>query len=125
MAHENKVDVDAVILMGGFAQSRSLCDFIQEMVREIGQMYGRTYRMLDPSQDESIGSVVDAVAAGAVVRTLNKESGPNRVAKTAYGLGVFEPYDKEVHGSQATLDGVCDPREKYVKCIQWISKIVS
>ncbi|QPC60088.1 hypothetical protein HYE67_002319 [Fusarium culmorum] len=123
MAHENKVDVDAVILMGGFAQSRSLCDFIQEMVREIGQMYGRTYRMLDPSQDESIGSVVDAVAAGAVVRTLNKESGPNRVAKTAYGLGVFEPYDKEVHGSQATLDGVCDPREKYVKCIQWISKI--
>lgn len=38
--------------MGGFAQSRSLCDFIQEMVRETGQMYGRTYRMLDPSQDE-------------------------------------------------------------------------
>ncbi|KAK6712377.1 hypothetical protein SNK05_006832 [Fusarium graminearum] len=65
----------------------------------------------------AIGSVVDAVAAGAVVRTLNKESGPNRVAKTAYGLGVFEPYDKEVHGNQATLDGLCDPRETYVKCI--------
>lgn len=75
--------------------------------------------------NSSIGSVVDAVAAGAVVRTLNKESGPNRVAKTAYGLGVFEPYDKEVHGNQATLDGLCDPREKYVKCIQWVSKIVS
>lgn len=77
------------------------------------------------NMNSSIGSVVDAVAAGAVVRALNKESGPNRVAKTAYGLGVFEPYDNKVHGSQATLDGVCDPREKYVKCIQWISKIVS
>ncbi|CAF3567229.1 unnamed protein product [Fusarium graminearum] len=71
----------------------------------------------------AIGSVVDAVAAGAVVRTLNKESGPNRVAKTAYGLGVFEPYDKEVHGNQATLDGLCDPRETYVKCAELIYTI--
>jgi hypothetical protein len=68
---------------------------------------------------------VDAVAAGAVLRALDKDGGPRTVAKTGYGLGIYEPYDKEIHGNQTPIKGIQDPNEKYIRIIKWASKLVS
>jgi hypothetical protein len=70
-------------------------------------------------------TIIDAVAAGAVLRALDKKGGPRRVTKTAYGLGVYVRYNKELHGNQKPTNGIQNPHEKWIKTIQWVSKLVS
>ncbi|KAL4732229.1 hypothetical protein ACLX1H_001239 [Fusarium chlamydosporum] len=72
---------------------------------------------------ESRFLAVDAVAAGAVMRALDKEGGPRRVAKTGYGLGVFETYQKSLHGEQKPIKGIQDPSKNWIKSIKWVSRL--
>jgi hypothetical protein len=67
--------------------------------------------------------VIDAVAAGGVLRALNKENGPIRKSKSSYGLGRYETYDRDVHQGQETVPGFHNGKT-YVSTIHWVSKLV-
>ncbi|KAL6916145.1 hypothetical protein FSST1_007640 [Fusarium sambucinum] len=121
-ALNNGININTVVLMGGFALSMSLCQHLEVKLDHLGQDHRRTYRIVNHA-DEDRMATIDAVGSGAVLRALNKEDGPSRVAKTAYGLGVFVRYDKKLHGIQKPIDGIQNPREKWIKTIQWVSKL--
>ncbi|KAG8673134.1 hypothetical protein FPOAC1_006438 [Fusarium poae] len=121
-AQKNGIEVNAVVLMGGFSLSDALRRYLNESLKYHGQMYGRTYPPIRNTKHRGT-TIIDAVAAGAVLRALDKKGGPRRVTKTAYGLGVYVRYNKELHGNQKPTNGIQNPHEKWIKTIQWVSKL--
>lgn len=71
-------------------------------------------------------SIINAVASGAVLRALNKTNGPERVARSSYGIMRSEPfghYDEHrgLKPSYDHHDGMA-----YIKqTIDWVLKLVS
>jgi hypothetical protein len=69
---------------------------------------------------------VTAVASGAVLRTLNKENGPERFANSSYGFLRVEPWEPNVYPahkrSKPFIDNLDD--DYYVKVINYFMKKV-
>ncbi|KAF4449570.1 hypothetical protein F53441_7136 [Fusarium austroafricanum] len=98
--------IKQVVLMGGFGYGSSVQLYLPHE-------YIRT-------------TLMDAVAAGGVLRALNKSNGPKRVAKSSYGVRCDEPYDPvncPSHQGQRTIQGIHNTRETYVQTIQWVVKL--
>ena len=79
-----------------------------------------------------IESSVTAVASGGVLRGLNKEAGPRRIAQLSYGLLRVEPYQPlkfPGHGLVSRKKSIRDPRdpngERYIHVINYFLEKVS
>src|SRR5262245_43001266 len=74
-----------------------------------------------------MSSSVTAVASGAVLRALNKDQGPQRIARSSYGILRDEPFDQDLEehkGVKATTDKF--DGELYVTAtIDWLLKKAS
>lgn len=98
-----------MILVGGFAASRSLKAWLGKELQDTSTEYGYPIRLIECNRNYSpyvsgahnfddcltLGSGT-AVASGAVLRALNKENGPKRHVLSSYGLLRTEPYEPEV-----------------------------
>jgi hypothetical protein len=72
------------------------------------------------------GGITNAVASGAVFRALNKDGGPERMARASYGIQRTEPFGqypeyKGLKPSHDRLDGFA-----YItKTVDWVLKKVT
>ncbi len=83
------VNVQTVILIGGFGDSPSLKNHLKKILR-------KERNLLDQSIDFGPSHYVQsAVARGAVLRALNKEGGPERITRSSYGVLQSERYNAE------------------------------
>ncbi|KAF2181357.1 hypothetical protein K469DRAFT_713791 [Zopfia rhizophila CBS 207.26] len=85
-ALDKGVVVDKVILIGGFAASISLQRYLRKYLDAISTYNNCHIRLVVPENQ------VTAVASGAVLRALNKEQGPRRLARSSYGILRTEPF---------------------------------
>lgn len=117
-ARERGTEVDNVVLIGGFAGSVSLFRYLDKSLKEYNSRKSYHVELIVPKYD------VTAVSAGAVLRALNKERGPERHARSSYGIMRSEPYGehKEHVSAKATrnkLDGMLYVEET----IDWVLKL--
>ena len=73
---------------------------------------------------------VTAVSSGGVLRGLNKEGGPRRIAQLSYGLLRVEPFQPDRFPGHRHAKPIPDPREgphgeKYVHVINYFIERVS
>ncbi|EXJ88661.1 hypothetical protein A1O1_05592 [Capronia coronata CBS 617.96] len=88
-AKEKKVNVETVIVIGGFGESPSLINHLKKMLRK--ERNHRNQRIdLEPSRH-----VESAVARGAVLRALRKENGPGRITRSSYGILQSQRYNED------------------------------
>jgi membrane-associated HD superfamily phosphohydrolase len=87
-ARTNGINVQTVILTGGFGESPSLRNHLKKILRKERNLLNQTID-LEPSR-----YVQSAVARGAVLRALRKEFGPDRITRSSYGVLRSELYDK-------------------------------
>jgi molecular chaperone DnaK (HSP70) len=87
-AKMKNVNVQTVILTGGFGESPSLRNHLKKMLRKERNMLNQPID-LHPSR-----YVQSAVARGAVLRALRKDFGPRRITRSSYGILQSEPYDE-------------------------------
>ncbi|KAF5535802.1 Hsp70 chaperone protein [Fusarium mexicanum] len=113
--------VGKVILIGGFGTSISLRQRLQEFLGEYSREYSYRVTLMEPQQGTSI---INAVASGAVLRALNKANGPDRIARSSYGILRTEPFGQYpehagLKPSYDRLDGM-----PYIKqTIDWVLKL--
>jgi len=88
-AKNGEVNVQTVVLIGGFGQSPSLYTHLKKVLRKEKNYLKRSIQLIRPELVES------AVARGAVMRALRKEGGPARISRSSYGLLWTVPFDKE------------------------------
>ncbi|KAK6189536.1 hypothetical protein LQW54_013168 [Pestalotiopsis sp. IQ-011] len=111
------IKVNKLVGIGGFMGSVSLRKYLQNALREYCEEKG--------VQIEPIWAPhsVSAVASGAVLRALNKEHGPERHARSSYGINRTEPYgqyDEHINARATSHKDECDG-EQYVRdTIDWI-----
>ncbi|KAI1395126.1 hypothetical protein F4819DRAFT_506014 [Hypoxylon fuscum] len=108
-ARSKGIHVNQVILVGGFAESRSLQKYLTRHLRALSGMNNTESR-------------VEAVASGAVLRALNKNDGPARLMRSSYGIRRDEPLGShKEHGSAKPFRDPVDGL-KYIRTIDWILK---
>ncbi|KAI2609234.1 hypothetical protein GGR54DRAFT_643547 [Hypoxylon sp. NC1633] len=112
-AKEKGVDVNKVILVGGFAGSPSLQGYLERRLHALSSTLG-----LNVSFDAQEHNVT-AVASGAVLRALNKNNGPERYVKSSYGIRRDETAGSyREHGKAKTFRDPVDGLT-YVRTIDW------
>ncbi|KAF4339125.1 hypothetical protein FBEOM_6945 [Fusarium beomiforme] len=87
-----RVQVEKVILIGGFGSSISLVNYLKVMLRDYSQRKNCRVTLVQPEARSSV-PIVNAVSAGGVYRALNMENGPERIAQSSYGVLRDEPYE--------------------------------
>lgn len=88
-AKAKKVNVQRVILTGGFGDSPSLRNHLRKILHKERNLLNQQIDF-EPSH-----YVQSAVARGAVLRALRKEFGPQRFTRSSYGVLRSELYDLE------------------------------
>ncbi len=88
-AKEKGVNVQTVIVIGGFGESPSLTNHLKKVLRRERNRLGQ------PIDLELSRHVQSAVARGAVLRALRKEDGPERFTRSSYGILRSERYNEE------------------------------
>ena len=86
-ARDKELNVQTVILIGGFAASPTLKGHLAAILRRERNLLNQRIQLL-PSE-----SVDSAVARGAILRALRKEDGPARISRSSYGFVRNEAYD--------------------------------
>ncbi|KAF5675854.1 Hsp70 chaperone protein [Fusarium heterosporum] len=119
-ALESGIRSEKVVLMGGFAESRFLRRHLETSLAKINAEYGLKAEIYRPELEGR--SLMDAVAAGGVLRALNKKNGPARFSRSSYGHGVYDIYDPYLHLGQETVLAHHNANV-YVKTIRWVSKL--
>ncbi|KAI1425933.1 hypothetical protein F5Y12DRAFT_795159 [Xylaria sp. FL1777] len=112
--------VNKVILIGGFAGSVSLRKFLDKSLKEYCESTGTRIEFHVPTHD------VSAVASGAVLRALHKDLGPERYAKSSYGIIRSEPYqDYKAHKKAKAKwhQDKCDGEYYVLNTIYWVLKL--
>ncbi|KAI3326025.1 hypothetical protein HD806DRAFT_430483 [Xylariaceae sp. AK1471] len=107
--------VEKVILIGGFAASVSLKKYTEQRLKRFSQARNCDIELIRPS------NTTNAVASGAVLRAFNKEQGPQRQARSSYGILRTEPYKNhpEHNGVNPSYDR--DDGLPYIKdTVDWI-----
>ncbi|KIW40799.1 uncharacterized protein PV06_07972 [Exophiala oligosperma] len=114
-AREKGVNVQKVVLIGGFGQSPSLYKHLKKALRRERNFLGLGIELLRPELVES------AVARGAVLRALRKEDGPERISRWSYGLLWTVVYDpkNDYHRRSATWRDPSDGQICIKDTIQW------
>lgn len=87
-AKDKGVNVQTVILTGGFGESPSLRNHLKKVLRK------ERNQLNQPIDFQSSHYVQSAVARGAVLRALRKEFGPDRITRSSYGVLGSELYDE-------------------------------
>ncbi|EXJ73843.1 uncharacterized protein A1O5_03605 [Cladophialophora psammophila CBS 110553] len=88
-AKEKGVNIQTVIVIGGFGESPSLINHLKKVLR-------KERNCLDQPIDlERSRHVQSAVARGAVLRALRKEDGPERITRSSYGILRSERYNED------------------------------
>ncbi|KIW89576.1 uncharacterized protein Z519_09732 [Cladophialophora bantiana CBS 173.52] len=88
-AKEKGVNVQTVIVIGGFGESPSLINHLKKVLRKERNFLGQ------PIDLERSRHVQSAVARGAVLRALRKEDGPERITRSSYGILRSERYNED------------------------------
>ncbi|ENH72754.1 hypothetical protein FOC1_g10013424 [Fusarium oxysporum f. sp. cubense race 1] len=113
--------VEKVVLIGGFGTSISLSQRLQDFLEEYGREHNCRITLMEPQQGTSI---LNAVASGAVLRALNKANGPERIARSSYGILRSEPFGQ--YPEHAGLKPSYDRHDgmAYIKqTIDWVLKL--
>ncbi|KAG7421219.1 hypothetical protein Forpe1208_v001845 [Fusarium oxysporum f. sp. rapae] len=113
--------VGKVVLIGGFGTSISLSQRLQDFLEEYGREHNCRITLMEPQQGTSI---INAVASGAVLRALNKANGPERIARSSYGILRTEPFGQ--YPEHAGLKPSYDRHDgmPYIKqTIDWVLKL--
>ncbi|KAK2682221.1 hypothetical protein RAB80_000167 [Fusarium oxysporum f. sp. vasinfectum] len=113
--------VGKVVLIGGFGTSISLSQMLQEFLEEYSREHSCRVTLMEPQQGTSI---INAVASGAVLRALNKANGPERIARSSYGILRTEPFGQ--YPEHAGLKPSYDRHDgmPYIKqTIDWVLKL--
>ncbi|KIW19328.1 hypothetical protein PV08_03622 [Exophiala spinifera] len=115
-AREKGVNVQTVVLIGGFGQSPSLYKHLKKVLNRERNLLGREIELLRPELVES------AVARGAVLRALRKQDGPERISRWSYGLLLNLPYDENnaYHRRSHTWRDPADGRICIKDTIHWV-----
>ncbi|GKU06026.1 hsp70 protein [Fusarium langsethiae] len=113
--------VEKVILTGGFGASVSLRQYLRRRLADICQKNNCRITLITPSQEAGI---LNAVASGAVFRALNKDVGPERMARASYGIQRTEPFKQypEHQGLKPSYDRH-DGQAYITKTIDWVLKL--
>ncbi|KAF4977312.1 hypothetical protein FZEAL_6135 [Fusarium zealandicum] len=111
-------EVKKVVLIGGFAASVSLKEYLKRRLDHFNRGNSSRISMLDHGEN-----VLNAVASGAVLRALNKEQGPQREARSSYGILRTEPYKEypEHEGLYPSYDPH-DGQPYIMKTVEWVLK---
>ncbi|KIM99548.1 hypothetical protein OIDMADRAFT_19679 [Oidiodendron maius Zn] len=112
--------VKKVVLVGGFSSSQSLRNYLRQRLLKLSKLWGYKIRLYDTVY---AGVPETAIAHGAVLRAMNKEKGPKRIAQCSYGFLRTEPYREwdEHKGVKPFIDEL--DGEKYVRdTIDWLVK---
>ncbi|KAF2656351.1 hypothetical protein K491DRAFT_656655 [Lophiostoma macrostomum CBS 122681] len=130
-AWDDDVNVEKVVLMGGFADSLALRRYLQHRVKRLQEGHHRTISLV-VSERNSHGPCATGVAKGGLLRALDKTRGPLRVPRMSFGLLIHLPYQPEVlaeypHLYEPTFAGKpkTDPQDGtlYIdNTIQWVIK---
>ncbi|KAF4957458.1 hypothetical protein FGADI_3094 [Fusarium gaditjirri] len=121
-ARKEGCTVGKVVLVGGFGTSNSLRERIRGFLEEYGREHNCRVTLMEPQQ----GTPMNSVASGAVLRALNKENGPERIARLSYGILRTEPFGQFLE--HAGLKPSYDHHDgmPYIKdTIDWVLKLVS
>ncbi|KAF5674771.1 Hsp70 chaperone protein [Fusarium circinatum] len=113
--------IGKVVLIGGFGTSISLRHRLQEFLMEYDNEHSCPVTLMEPQQGTSI---INAVASGAVLRALNKANGPERIARSSYGILRTEPFKEysEHEGLRPSYDR--HDGMPYIKnTIDWVLKL--
>ncbi|KAI0452302.1 hypothetical protein F5B21DRAFT_527159 [Xylaria acuta] len=78
--------VEKVILIGGFAASPSLHKYLKQRLDSFSKSHNCSITLCRPENTST------AVASGGVLRAFNKEQGPERRARSSYGILRTEPF---------------------------------
>lgn len=115
-AKRRSVNIQTVILIGGFGESPSLKNHLERVLRTERNLQNQSIDLMRPNYVES------AVARGAVLRALRKENGPERFLRSSYGILRTVPYDytnskhRKFRVERSSVDG-----ELYVvQTIEWV-----
>ena len=108
-------NVQKVFLVGGFCESPSLQNHIQNVLTTEQNILNQPISLVITHHIDS------AVARGAVLRALNKEDGPRRITRTSYRILRSDFYDsglpehRGLRGRRYAVDGLVHIE----KCIHW------
>jgi hypothetical protein len=83
------VRLQKILLVGGFAASISLQNYLKFILKQHRNKDNQPYLLMTPPVPGT------SVARGAILRALRKEDGPPRTLKSSYGYLVTEPYSKD------------------------------
>jgi hypothetical protein len=110
--------VEKVVLIGGFGASISLRDYLEKRLAEYSQQNNCHVKLLRPRDRIQL---VNAVSAGAVLRAMNKNNGPERIARSSYGILRAEPFGEyEEHEGMTPSWDKHDGLPYIKKTIDWV-----
>ncbi|KAG5656912.1 hypothetical protein KAF25_011081 [Fusarium avenaceum] len=113
--------VNKVVLIGGFGTSVSLIQYLEDRLAGYCTRENEQITLIRPEEGKAI---INAVASGAVIRALNKSRGPERIARSSYGILRTEPFRE--HKEHEGLHPSYDPHDgqAYIKgTIDWVLKL--
>ncbi|KAJ4252954.1 hypothetical protein NW762_010863 [Fusarium torreyae] len=116
---KKKKSVDKVVLIGGFAAFSYLRDYLRKALDTFNEEHDTTTEW-HSIRDVERGVTINAVAVGAVVRALNKENGPERRARSSYGLIRLESKGPEHGKHKGYSNGLT--KDEWLNTIQWVIK---
>tara|TARA_R110002003_G_scaffold70_3_gene6315 strand:+ start:22768 stop:23196 length:429 start_codon:yes stop_codon:yes gene_type:complete len=125
-ARDNNIDVNKVVLVGGFGDSPALKRYLNASLSSVSNQYGTKVQLRASPQNRS----ATGVAVGAFKRALNKSNGPRRVPYRSIGILYHVPVDPVYGSSSEVLAQRATPsdlsNEDYImRTIKWIIKVVS
>jgi hypothetical protein len=125
-ARDNNIDVNKVVLVGGFGDSPALKRYLNASLSSVNNQYGTKVQLSASPQNRS----ATGVAVGALKRALNKSNGPRRVPYRSIGILYHVPDDPVYGSSSEVLAQRATPsdlsNEDYImRTIKWIIKVVS
>ncbi|CVK87782.1 related to hsp70 protein [Fusarium mangiferae] len=120
-ALSNGCEVENVVLIGGFGSSISLVKFLEKSLAEYSRQNNCHVKLLLP---EDKNTMANAVSLGAVLRAMNKNHGPERRARSSYGILRAEPFKEypEHQGMNPSYDRH-DGLPYIKKTIDWVLKL--
>ncbi|KAE8452609.1 hypothetical protein EG329_013868 [Mollisiaceae sp. DMI_Dod_QoI] len=114
------VEVEKVILVGGFSASKALRSTLQKKLDALSALFGYRIKLILPINGEPQTAVVE----GAIIRAWDKEKGPQRFLKLSYGFQVTEQYDPiNIEAHREVKHATLDPKDgfEYVhNTIEWL-----
>ncbi|KAH7310909.1 hypothetical protein B0I35DRAFT_397312 [Stachybotrys elegans] len=112
--------VEMVVLIGGFAASISLKKFLKKRLDQFNRQHDCCVTLMTPPLE----STMNAVASGAVLRALNKTQGPQRIARSSYGVLRAEPFgDHGAHEGLTPSYDKLDGQPYIMNTIDWVLKL--